>query len=125
TVRGEARHEGSRFLIEGRELTTLPGTLGDPFRVVALLPGVATPLSLLPLYSIRGAAPGQNGFFLDGLRVPQLYHLLIGGGVVHPRLLDRLDFYPGAYDATFGRIAGGVIDSETRPSREAGVHGDL
>ncbi len=125
TVRGEARHEGERFTLKGDELRQVPGALGDPFRAVSLLPGVATPVPLLPLYVVRGASPGMNGFFLDGMRVPQLFHFLVGGGVVHARLVDRLDFYPGTYDASFGRYAGGIIDAETRPARRDAPHGEV
>jgi hypothetical protein len=125
TVRGEARHEGERFTLRDEELHRLPGGLGDPFRVIGMLPGVATPLTLLPLFVIRGASPGTNGFFLDGMRVPQLFHFLVGGGVVHAQLVDRLDFYPGVYDVSFGRYAGGIIDSETRPARPDGQHGEV
>jgi hypothetical protein len=125
TVRGEARHEGEHFTLHDDELHKAPGTLGDPFRVIGLLPGVATPLPILPLYVIRGASPGMNGFFLDGMRVPQLFHFLVGGGVVHAGLVDRLDFYPGVYDVSFGRYAGGIIDSETRPARADGHHGEV
>jgi hypothetical protein len=121
-VRGD-RNEGPRFSLEGDALRTQAGTLGDPFRVVGLLPGVATPIAALPLYVIRGASPGMNGFFLDGMRVPQLFHLLVGGGVVHARLVERLDFYPGAYNASLGRYAGGVIDADTRSARP-GYHGE-
>jgi hypothetical protein len=49
TVRGEARHEGERFQLRDEELHQAPGTLGDPFRVIGLLPGVATPITLLPI----------------------------------------------------------------------------
>jgi hypothetical protein len=122
TVHGEQRHEGERFTLKDQELHQAPGTLGDPFRVVGLLPGVAAPLPLLPYYVIRGASPGMNGYFLDGMRVPQLFHFLVGGGVVHPALVDRLDFYPSTYDVSFGRYAGGIIDSETRPARADGQH---
>jgi hypothetical protein len=41
TVRGEARHEGERFTLRDEELRQAPGTLGDPFRVIGLLPGEA------------------------------------------------------------------------------------
>jgi hypothetical protein len=125
TVRGEARREGERFELREEELHALPGSLGDPFRTIAMLPGVATPLPLLPYFVIRGASPGTSGYFIDGMRVPQLFHFLVGGGVVHGRLIDRLDFYPGAYDASFGRYAGGIIDAETRPAREKGQHGEV
>jgi hypothetical protein len=126
TVRGEARHEGERFQLRDEELHQAPGTLGDPFRVIGLLPGVAAPITLLPIYVIRGASPGTNGFFLDGMRVPQLFHFVVGGGVVHPRLIDDIDFYPGAYDVSFGHYAGGIIDATTRPARsDAPAHGEI
>jgi hypothetical protein len=125
-VRGEARHEGERFTLRDEELHQAPGTLGDPFRVIGLLPGVAAPLTLLPVYVIRGASPGTNGFFLDGMRVPQLSHLVVGDSVVYPRLIDHLELYPGVYDVSFGHYAGGVVDSETRPARgDARMHGEV
>jgi hypothetical protein len=114
TVRGGSRHEGERFTLKDEELHSLPGGLGDPFRAIGTLPGVVTPLPVLPYYVVRGATPGMNGYFIDGIRVPQLFHFLVGN-VVHPRLIDRLDFYPGTYDVSFGRYAGGIVDSETRP----------
>ncbi len=124
-VRGEVPNQGEHLTLRGEELTTLPGTLGDPFRTIGLLPGVATPIPLLPLFVVRGASPGMNGFFLDGMRMPQLFHLLVGGGVIHARLVEQLDFYPGAYDASYGRYAGGIIDAHTRPGRSDGYHGEL
>ncbi len=117
TVRGEARHEGEHFSVRDEELHQLPGGLGDPFRAIGLMPGVATPLSLLPYYVVRGASPGNSGYFLDGMQVPQLFHLLVGGGVVNSQLIDKLDFYPGAYDVSFGHYAGAIVDSETRSAR--------
>ena len=125
-VRGALRHEGDRFTLRDEELTKTPGAMGDPFRVIGSLPGVIQPIPLLPIYVVRGASPGMNGFFLDGMRVPQLFHLLLADGVVHPRILDHIDFYPGSYDATFGRYASGVVDAATRPARtDAASHGEV
>ncbi len=126
TVRG--RQTGApisdKFELRGEELRNAPGTLGDPVRVIGLLPGVATPIPVLPVYVVRGASPGSNGFFLDGMRVPQLFHFVVGTGIAHPRLIDKLDFYPGTYDATFGRTTGAVINAETRKARD-GYHADV
>jgi hypothetical protein len=59
------------------------------------------------------------------MRVPQIYHLLPGeNGVVNGRIVERLDFYPGAYDVSFGRYAGGIVDAETRPARGDGQHAE-
>ena len=125
-VRGEARHEGERFTLQAEELRQLPGSLGDPFRALGSLPGVTTPVPILPYYVVRGATPGMNGFFLDGMRVPQLFHALAGGGVIHPDLVDNINFYPGAYDVSFGHYAGGVVDAQTRMGRgDAPFHGEI
>jgi Carboxypeptidase regulatory-like domain len=122
TVVGEQRHEGGRFALESQELARLPGNAGDPLHTLALLPGVGTPYPLLPVYVVRGASPGSTGFFLDGMRIPQLFHLLISGGSVNPLLVDRLEFYPGAFDASLGRYSGGVVEADTRPARPEAVH---
>ena len=125
-VIGAAHHEGESFTLRDDELLKVPGAAGDPFRVIASLPGVLAPIPLLPIYVVRGGSPGQNGFFLDGMRVPQLFHLVFVDGVVHPRMLDRIDFYPGSYDTTFGRTSSGVVDAATRPARtDAPWHGEL
>ena len=44
TVRAGTPNEGQHVSLGNEELRTLPGGLGDPFRVIGLLAGVATPL---------------------------------------------------------------------------------
>ena len=125
-VKGKVSHEGERFELRDEELQQTPGAVGDPFRVIASLPGVIAPIPVLPIYVVRGGTPGMNGFFIDGIRVPQLFHLVFVDGVIHPRILERIDFYPGTYDATFGRYASGIVDAATRPARtDAAEHGEL
>lgn len=114
-----------RMTLEGEALRTLPGAMGDPFRALGLLPGVASPLGGLPLYAIRGASPGMSGYYLDGMRLPQLFHMLIGGAVIHPGTIERVDLYPSAYDVTIGRQTGGVATAQTRPARGDRHHLEL
>ena len=42
------------------------------------------------IYAIRGANPGNTGFFIDGMRVPALFHFALGPSIVHPYLIDKL-----------------------------------
>jgi len=70
-------------------------------------------VSGLPFYFVRGAPPGNVGYFIDGIRVPLLFHVGAGPSVIHPGLVDRVDFYPGGYPARFGRFAGGIVAGET------------
>ena len=102
-----------RVTVTGEEARTTPGAAGDPFRSIESLPGVAQVVWPLALYAIRGANPGNTGFFLDGMRVPALFHFALGPSVVHPYLIERLDFYPGGYPARFGGYASGVVAAET------------
>jgi len=95
------------------EATAAPGSAGDPFRVIESLPGVTTLMWPLPLYAVRGANPGNTGFLLDGIKVPSLFHLALGPSVIHPLLIDQLNFYPGSYPVQFGRYAGGMVSATT------------
>ena len=99
--------------MRGQEAAASPGSAADPFRTIESLPGVATLAWPLPLYAVRGANPGNTGFLLDGIKVPSLFHLALGPSVIHPLLIDRLNFYPGSYPVSFGRYVGGLVSAST------------
>lgn len=112
-VGDQRREEVSRISLRGAEIKQIPGTFGDPFRVVQALPGVASVVSLLPFPIVRGASPSSTGFLLDGTRVPLLYHLLSGPSVIHPDFIDEIQFYPGGAPALYGGYTGGIVDGRT------------
>jgi TonB family protein len=117
-VRGKRRREEvSRITLRGAELQQIPGTFGDPFRVIQTLPGVASVVSLLPFPVVRGASPSATGFLLDGTTIPLLYHLLVGSSVIHPEFIDEIQFYPGGAPAPYGQYTGGIIDGRTARAR--------
>lgn len=116
-VGDQRREEVSRVALRGPELQQVPGTFGDPFRVVQALPGVASTVSLLPFPIVRGATPSSTGFLLDGTRVPLLFHLLSGPSVIHPLFIDEIEFYPGGAPAPYGGYTAGIIDGKTRRAR--------
>lgn len=103
------------FSLRGEELTTVPGTLGEPTRVVASMPGVARTPFGLGFFVVRGASFENTGFFIDGFPVPLLYHFGAGPAVISSRLVGQLDFFPGGYPLQYGRFSAGVISLETRP----------
>lgn len=111
------RQELSRITLRGPEIRQVPGTFGDPFRVVQTLPGVASIVSLLPFPVVRGASPGSTGFLVDGTRVPLLYHLLAGPSVIHPEFIDEVQFYPGGAPVPYGGYTAGIVDGRTRRAR--------
>ena len=112
-VTGQRRLPGKISL--GRaEVRDMPGAFGDGFRAIEALPGVVPMASGLPFFFVRGAPPGSTGYFLDGIRLPVLFHLGAGPSVIHPALVDRIDFYPGSAPAAYGRSGGGIVAAETR-----------
>src|SRR5262249_22306106 len=66
---------------------------------------------------VRGAPPGNIGYFLDGVRVPYLYHVAIGPSIVNPAMVDKVDLHPGGYPAQYGRYAGAIVTAETTAPR--------
>jgi hypothetical protein len=123
TVVTAERDEPSNDL-HGPELTSTPGSLGDPFRTIESLPGVAAVAWPAPIYVIRGSNPGNTGYFLDDLQVPQLFHLALGPSVIHPHIFDSMAFYPGGYPARYGRYVAGVVSAQTRAPAEDRTHGE-
>jgi hypothetical protein len=111
--------------LRGQELLRTPGTLGDPFRAVESLPGVSAVMWPAPVYAVRGANPGNTGFFLDELRVPALFHFALGPSVVHPYFFESLNFHPGGYPARYGRYVSGVVLAKTRPAPVDDVHASV
>ena len=110
--------------LHGPELTTTPGSLGDPLRTIESLPGVAVVAWPAPIYAIRGSNPGNTGYFLDDLQVPLLFHLALGPSVIHPHFFDSLAFYPGGYPARYGRYVAGVVTAQTRAPADDRAHAE-
>ncbi len=99
--------------VQREELTHTPGAFGDPFRVVESLPGVVQAIWPLPMYAIRGANPGNTGFFIDGVRAPALFHFALGPSVIHPFFLSEMQFFPGGYPIEYGRYVSGIVSART------------
>lgn len=105
------------------EVRQLPGAFGDPFRAIEITPGLAPVVSGLPYFYVRGAPPGNVGYYFDGVRVPYLFHFGLGPSVIQPALIARTDIHKGGYPAALGRWAGGVIDATAMPPSDR-AHGE-
>lgn len=121
-VTGERPATGQRAMSRA-EARQLPGAFGDPFRAIEVMPGVAPVHSGIPFFFVRGAPPGNVGYYIDGVRVPLLYHLGLGPSVVNPGLVERVELHPGGYPARYGRYVGGIVTAETTAPR-SDFHGE-
>jgi hypothetical protein len=127
-TRVQAKREtqsATRYTLSQPELTTVPGTFGDPLRVIQNLPGVARTPFGLGLLVIRGASPQDSGVFIEGHQIPILYHFLGGPSVLTPRLIDRVDFFPGNFGTQYGRFTAGIVDVGVKTDPTPHVHGSV
>jgi outer membrane receptor protein involved in Fe transport len=121
-VKAPPRQATARQL-DAEELTTVPGTSGDPLRAIDVLPGVSRSAEGDPI--LRGAAQHESAVFIDGTSVPFLYHFGGVRSVVHPRLVERVDVYPGNYSVRYGRATGGIVEATLRDPKNDGLHGEV
>lgn len=121
-VVGERREIGQTTLSK-TDVREMPGAFGDAFRAIEALPGVAPLVSGIPYFYVRGAPPNNAGYYVDGVRVPLLFHLGVGQSVIHPGLVDHVDFFPSVAPVRYGGYAGAVIAGQTREPAAA-LHGE-
>jgi hypothetical protein len=114
------RSEVARASLTDAEVHEIAGTQGEPLRVILLLPGVAPVASGLSYPVVRGAQPAATAFYVDDIRVPQLFHALVGPAVVHSALIDRVDFFSGSPPARFGRLMSGAVEAQLKRPRTQG-----
>jgi hypothetical protein len=102
--------EVSKVTLSQAELNRIPGTGGDALKSLQNLPGVARPPGFLGLLIVRGSAPSDSQYFIDGTPIPIVYHF--GGiySVVPTEVIDKIDFYPGNFSTQYGRGMGAIVD---------------
>jgi TonB family protein len=120
TIEAPPREVTKRSL-SGEELLRVAGTRGDPLKAIEYMPGVGrSPQAEFVI--IRGSSPADSEVEFEGASVFRLYHF---GGLtsfVQPRLLDKIDLYPGNFSVRFGRKMGGIIDVGVRDPKTDALH---
>jgi TonB family protein len=109
-----ARKEVAKVSLSRDEVRRVPGTFGDPLRVIENLPGLARAPFIGGALIVRGASPQDTGVYFDGVEIPQLYHF--GGltSVVNAEFLEDIAFFPGGFGARYGRATAGIVDVSSR-----------
>jgi len=98
------------------EIQRNPGGNRDISRALQILPGVSSSLSFRNDIIIRGGAPNENRFFLDGIEVPVINHFATQGssggpvGIINVNFIQNVDFYSGAFPANRGNALSSVLE---------------
>ena len=123
-IRAEpVRREITRQVIPAAEVALIPGSQGDTIKAVLNLPGAAR-TAFGGDVILRGSAPGDSRFFVEGQEIPLLYHF--GGlrSTINPRFLESVEFVPGNFAPDYGRATGGIIEVKLRDPAQDMVRGD-
>lgn len=102
--------------ISSTEIYRNPGSNRDISRVIQVLPGVATTVSFRNDIIVRGGAPNENRFYLDGIEVPNINHFATQGssggpvGMINVNFIRDVDFYAGAFPANRGNALSSVMN---------------
>ena len=91
-----------------------PRTFGDPIRVIETLPGAARPAYGTGQLVIRGSNPEDTGIYIDGIRIPRIYHLGGYESVSHPEPFGDVQYFPGDFGVEYGRSTGGAVNVVTK-----------
>ena len=72
---------------------------------------------------IRGGAPNENRFYLDGIEIPNINHFATQGasggpvGMINVDLVEGVDFYAGAFPAARGNALSSVMEFRFKDPR--------
>ncbi len=106
------------------EIQRNPGGNRDISRAIQVLPGVASSLSFRNDIIIRGGAPNENRFFLDGIEIPVINHFATQGssggpvGILNVNFIENVDLYTGAFPANRGNALSAVLEFTQKDGNE-------
>ncbi|MFT4678443.1 MAG: hypothetical protein ACI9RU_001034 [Litorivivens sp.] len=106
------------------EVKRNPGGNRDISRAIRSLPGVTSTTSFRNDLIIRGGAPNENRFYIDGIEIPNINHFATQGssggpvGLINVDLIETVDFYSGAFPADRGNALSAVLDFGFKEGRK-------
>ena len=102
--------------INAAEIYRNPGGNRDISKVIQILPGVGSSSAFRNDIIVRGGAPSENRFFLDGIEVPNINHFATQGssggpvGLINVNFIQEVDFLAGAFPANRGNSLSSIME---------------
>ena len=117
--------------INASEIYRNPGGNRDISKVIQILPGVGSSASFRNDIVVRGGAPNENRFYLDGIEIPNINHFATQGssggpvGMLNVNFIRELDFYAGAFPANRGNALSSVLEFKQIEGNDEKVNGNI
>lgn len=106
------------------EIQRNPGGNRDISKAIQSLPGVSSTVSFRNDIIIRGGAPNENRFYLDGIEVPNINHFATQGasggpvGMINVDFIREVEFYSGAFPANRGNTLSSILEFKQIDGRD-------
>jgi hypothetical protein len=113
------------------EIRRAPGGFGDISRSLLSLPGVLGGVDNRNDLLVRGGGPGENAYYLDGIRIPQINHFATQGtaggalALVNADFIQDATFFTGGFPVSYGDALSSVLLIRNRPGTQEGIAGDV
>lgn len=118
-------NKGSQELVSTRtigleQIQSNPGGNQDISRAIQSLPGVTSPTTFRNDVIVRGGAPNENVFYLDGIEIPNINHFATQGsgggpvGIINSNLLQSVTFQTSNFGAQYDNTLSSVLAFELK-----------
>ncbi|MFP4093640.1 MAG: TonB-dependent receptor [Cyclobacteriaceae bacterium] len=113
------------------EIATYPGGNNDIAKVVQSLPGVSGSVGFRNDVIIRGGAPNENVYYLDGVEIPNINHFATQGSAGGPVGLLNVSFIEGvtlstsSFPAQYDNVLSGVLQFDQRNGNASERRGNI
>ncbi len=119
----------SKRTIGVAEIQRSAGGNRDISKVIQNLPGVASTPSFRNDIIIRGGAPNENRFYLDGIEVSNINHFATQGssggpvGMLNVNLIRNVDYFSSAFSAARGNALSSVFEFKQKLANKEKLKG--
>lgn len=114
--------QASKISLSVQELMLVPGSGGDPLKVIDSLPGVVSSSNAgggpPGGFYVRGSDQNENTAWVNRTPIGYLYHF--GGlySTINPAMLSDFNVFLGGYQAEYEDVLGGVLDVKLRSPKK-------
>ena len=127
TLRTRRATETSVYRLDPEDIRHIPAPFKDGFRMLKLLPGVATNNELSGEYSVRGGGYNENLIFLNGFEIYRPFRARKGEqeglGLINPELTRSVTFYAGGFPPRYGGKLSSALDVRYDPPLDVALQG--
>lgn len=121
--------------LTSEEIKSSPGSNFDISKVVQTLPGVTgsatTGAGFRNDIIVRGGAPNENVFYLDGIEIPVINHFSTQGsaggpqGILNVSFIDEVKLSSSAFDAKYDNALSSVFEFKQKKGNSEKVQGNF